>query len=95
MGDRKDEQIEYYHQINGSSSPSVAIIRTLAGAKGVDPLELSVLHEVVDLEAMDEILTGPGTTSVKFSYDGLDVLVEADGRILIQDDNEQGAEPHN
>ncbi|MFC7008591.1 HalOD1 output domain-containing protein [Halalkalicoccus salilacus] len=95
MGERKDKQMGYCDTINDTSSPSVAIIRTLADAKGVDPLELPVLYDVVDLEAMDEILTGSGTSSIKFSYDGLNVLIKSDGCILIQDGNEQGAEPHN
>ena len=71
-----------------SDTPSTEVVKAVATATGIDPLELPPLHDYVATEALDSLLAAPSTTSghtarVSFSYAGLEITVYGDGGIEI------------
>jgi hypothetical protein len=70
------------------SPPSHRVVEAIAAHLGVDPVELSVpLYEVVDLEALDDVLSSAGdagaSVTVRFVYAGVEVVVDVDGRVSL------------
>ncbi|SEH45380.1 hypothetical protein SAMN05192561_10218 [Halopenitus malekzadehii] len=70
--------------------PSLAIIEAVAAAEGVDPLELDVLSDTIDLESIDKLLKGSDGTPIhiQFSVNEWDVFVRDDGAIRVCDSNQ-------
>jgi hypothetical protein len=72
-----------------STTPSMAVVQTVANALGRDHDTLGPLHRAVDPEALNEILicppgrVGPGV-SVSFSYMGCDVSVRTTGQVSVE-----------
>lgn len=71
-------------------SPVVAIAEAVATVKGVDPLELDPLYDVIDVDALDRLFavrgeTGTATTILRFTVDGWNVFIRDDGVIQICD----------
>lgn len=60
------------------------MVRAIAQAKEIDPVEMPVLYEVLDPDTLDELFKWHLLRYVKFPYDGYDVIVESNGRIVIQ-----------
>jgi hypothetical protein len=85
MGMKDTEQIERCVTLEDDSVPSEAVIRTIAQAKGVDPLEMPALYEIVDPEALDAVFNGDSLSYVQFPFRGYEVIVASDEQILIQD----------
>lgn len=71
-------------------SPSGAIIATVATAMDREPTALEPLGRCVDADALDSLLDGgaDGPLSVSFSYQGLDVEIDASGRLVVSADAE-------
>jgi hypothetical protein len=78
--------------VNGRTAhecpPSQRIVDAIAAHIDVDPRDLSVpLYDVVDLEAVDSVLSSAadtgGSMRVHFVYCGLEVVVDVDGRIRV------------
>lgn len=85
MDGGNNEEIEYCGTIEGDTDPSEAVIRAIAQAKGISPLEMPMLYEIVDPEALDAIFKGRDLSYIQFLYYGYKVIVVSDGRIIIQD----------
>lgn len=54
-----------------------------------EPTELDPLHEVVDVDALEELVAPsgddrPGADEVEFVYEGLAVVVDADGDVWLR-----------
>ncbi len=72
------------------TSVTVSIVRTVAEEKGVVPAELPVLSDVVDPEALDDLVTDVDRDDrtgvrVSFQYCGYTVIVTADSVTLLSD----------
>lgn len=68
-------------------SPSVAVVQTLAIALDSEPTTIEVLHDVVDADALDSLVTadaddGSGPT-VSFPIEGRSVTVDASGSVVV------------
>lgn len=65
------------------SHPSVAIVEVVAAATDRTATELPPIQHAVDSEALDALLTGPGTATVqlRFSYAGTTVSVGSNGSL--------------
>lgn len=68
-------------------TPSTAVVVAVAKAKGVDPLELEPLGNVIDPEALDRIFTETGdsrtTGWLTFRMAGCEVTVTSDGELSV------------
>ena len=68
------------------SQISEVVVRTVAQAKGVDPLELEPLYGVVDPDALDSIFSSKDTSSdtkLGFTMAGCEVVVRGDGEVSV------------
>lgn len=78
-----------HHQFDWSNvPPSTAVVETIADAAGCDPVDINVLHDAVDPDALDTLLqaetdTDSEATHVSFIYAGFDVVLRSDGTLLI------------
>lgn len=66
---------------------SEAVVRAVADAEGVDPIDLDTpLYEAIDPDALDRLFEsqkGRPTGRLTFSYRGYDVCVTADGQLTL------------
>ncbi|WP_101295424.1 HalOD1 output domain-containing protein [Halegenticoccus soli] len=65
---------------------SVDIVTAVAAVKGVDPLEMRPLNDVLDGDALDQLIRSMATDAdgaVSFRLAGCDVYVHADGGIVV------------
>lgn len=71
-----------------ADAPSTAVVEAVALATGRDPLDLPVLEESLDTDALDALVTHSAdrTTRVSFTYDGVDVVVDSSGGIVVWTD---------
>jgi|GEM_PF-1711219 len=65
-----------------------AIVETVAEIKGVGPLDLAPLYDVIDSDALNDFCRGkwsqpPQSLSVEFRYEGCTVIVGADGEVTV------------
>ena len=73
------------------SRPSEAVVTAVATQLEADPVELSPLYDVVNPDALDDLVehaqrTETGETQlVWFTYEGFDVGVRSDGQVRIRD----------
>ena len=68
---------------------SNTVVEAIADHRGVPPLELDPpLHTVIDCDALDQLYRHDTATpvTVSFTYDGLDITVQPDGRVIINTD---------
>ncbi len=64
---------------------AVQVATAVARAKGVDPIELDALHEVLDPDALDDLVTStPGPVCVEFEYERHTVTVRGDGHVVVE-----------
>lgn len=74
-----------------ATPPSTEVIEVVATRKGVAPVDLSeCLHDVVDPDALDGLLTAPTSdadepVTVGFTYCGYHVTINGDGRITLDE----------
>lgn len=63
------------------------IVSTVASFKGVDPIELNPIYEVVDPEALDSLVDGnPGTyCQIGFEYSGVRVEIDSTGECTVSE----------
>jgi hypothetical protein len=68
------------------TSPSVAVVQTVAIAAGREATELSPLIGALDPDALDQLYTtGPdGDVSLSFQLDGYAVTVTGDGDVYVR-----------
>lgn len=69
-----------------ADDPSVAVVMVVAAREDADPTELSPpLNDVVDPDALDAVLDGADAdTAVSFTYQGYEVEVRGDGRVVLE-----------
>ncbi|MGM0397726.1 MAG: HalOD1 output domain-containing protein [Halobacteriota archaeon] len=69
-------------------TPSVAIVEAVSDVTGTDPKSSPPLHEVVDADALDVLLTesnsNPETRRVTFEYQGHEVTIVGDGTVYVR-----------
>ena len=71
---------------SGDESTSTAVVSAVADAKGVDPLDLEPLYEVVDGDALDAMFAGhDGSSSLelRFSMAGCEVVVRGEADVSV------------
>lgn len=85
-----DEKVVTETQLEPATSVTMSIVRTVAEEEGVDSVELPVLNDTVDPEALEDLLTDvdsgdrPGVR-VSFRYCGYIVVVTPDSVTLLSD----------
>jgi len=73
------------------SRPSEAVVTAVAAQLESDPVELSPLYDVVNPDALDELVEhaqrkGADETQLGwFTYEGFDVGVRSDGQVRLRD----------
>ena len=79
-----------WSQEDGSASD--AVIRAIAEARGIDPLELEPIHDQIDLDAVDRLFASDGTDGrLLVDVAGCRVRLQADGQVsaTVLDEREQ------
>lgn len=84
MDAENTEQMEHRVTLEDDAAPSEAVVQAIAQAKGIDPLEMPSLYEIMDPEALDAVLKRGSISYIQFPFCGYTVIVVADGRILVQ-----------
>lgn len=72
----------------GDVPPSVRIVEAVAEETGRDPTDLPPLHEYVDADALDTLLSSSASDdsdlfTLSFSYGDVDVRVDGQGSIEV------------
>lgn len=70
-----------------SSPISERVVERVAAKTGRDPLELPVLHDVVDPDALDSLVEGMSDGQVSFTYAGQEATITSDGEITLEEDS--------
>lgn len=70
-------------------TPSTAVVETVAAVRGVDPMELDPLYEVVDPQALDRLVAPrpprrTGDCTVVFTYFDHEVTVRSPGIVRVR-----------
>lgn len=68
-----------------SSTISERVVQQVAATTGRDPLELPVLHDVLDPDALDTLVEGMSDGRVSFTYAGQEVTIASDGEITLEE----------
>ena len=66
------------------SVPSEAVVRVIAQAKDIDPLEMPALYGSMDPEAINAVYDGGGFSGVQCSFCGYEVSITSNGQISLQ-----------
>lgn len=64
---------------------SERVVRQVAASTGRDPLDLPILHDVVDPDALDTLIEGASDGRVTFTYAGREVTIASDGEITLEE----------
>lgn len=70
---------------NGSTSPSEAVLETLAVRTDSDITELPSLYDVIDPEALDDLFADRENGTVAFDYCGHEVTISQSGEIIVEE----------
>lgn len=63
-----------------------AVVRTVAEAEDVSPLDLQPLATVIDPDALEALVRdGWGNVTIKFAYQGYQVCVDGDEQVTVSD----------
>lgn len=74
-----------------ATTVSDEVVSAVAAEKGVDPMELRPLYEVVDPDALDAIYRPSGfgragpSARVEFTYCGCNVVIDGDESVTVSD----------
>lgn len=82
------------HDWSSYDHPSTAIVDAVAATTGREPTEMPFLHDYVDTDELDTLLTTDGTDGgirVWFTYVKSEVVVGSDGSIKIWPDSVERA----
>lgn len=55
------------------------VVYAVANANGVDPTDLAPLYDTIDPEALDALFSAGTEGTIRFAYEGHDVVVHGDG----------------
>lgn len=76
------EETQIVHTDGDSVATDVAV--AIANAKGTDPVEIEPLGDILDCQALEDLVTSSSTElSVSFSYDDLEIHVTTEGYVEI------------
>lgn len=64
---------------------SERVVRQVAATTGRDQLDLPVLHDCVDPDALDTLVDGMSGGQISFTYAGQDVTITSDGEITLEE----------
>ncbi|WP_265110263.1 HalOD1 output domain-containing protein [Halosolutus halophilus] len=65
--------------------PATRVVEEVARAKNVDPLDLDLLSEVVDPDALNDLVShAPREVRVAFEYERHTVTVRGDGHVRVE-----------
>ena len=67
------------------STISERVVQQVAAKTGRDPLQLPVLHDILDPDALDALIEGISDGQVSFTYAGHEVTVTSDGEITLEE----------
>lgn len=67
------------------STTSERVVQLVAATTGRDPLQLPILHDVVDPDALDTLVAEMSDGQVSFTYAGQDVTITSDGEITLEE----------
>ena len=86
--------VDAQYDSNSGRPPRETIIRALADAADVEPVDLPPIYQYVDPEALDALFERrdggtDGDTILSFQVDSWNVFVHSDGRIRICDANQR------
>lgn len=90
VGPAGDESVG---SVSGESI-GTAVVSAVADAKGVDPLELEPLYDVVDADAIDAIFSetdGSSSLELRFTMAGCEVVVGGAGDVSVTPPTRQSA----
>ena len=73
---------KWHFQI-GERLPSVAMIEAIAFVTNQDPLDIDPVADVIDPDAMDQLLGDDDTVTISFVFEEYDVEVAGSGEIII------------
>lgn len=73
-----------------TESVAIAVIETVAGVTETDPTELRPLASAVDTDALNTLFAPTDNSerlsgSVQFEYEGCQISVTADGKVLVSE----------
>lgn len=71
--------------LTGSPTPSDVVVKAVAEAASVDPMELPPLSDVVDPDALDALFQEQGPSHVSFGYSGYDVELDSAGTVVVEE----------
>jgi hypothetical protein len=77
-----------HYDYRDAHTPSTAVVEAVALATGRDPLELPLLQEALDTDALDALVahSADASTRISFTYGGVDVVVDSAGSIVVWTD---------
>lgn len=64
---------------------SERVVQHVASTTGRDPLELPILHDIVDPDALDTLVEGMSDGQVSFTYAGQEITITSDGEITLEE----------
>lgn len=83
----RDAQRTIEREWDDETPPSTALVRSVADARDVDPIDLPPLYDAVDADAMDA-LVGDRNVTMTVEYHGFLATVRGDGRLeLVECEN--------
>lgn len=77
------------HEPHGEATdvpePAVQVVERVADEKGEDPVALGRLNDVVDPDALNELVGHePAAVEIEFEYENRRVIVRGDGRVRVK-----------
>jgi hypothetical protein len=80
-----------HYDYRDAESPSTAVVEAVAMATDRDPLDLPILADALDTDALDALVTHSTdtTTHISFTYAGVDVGVDSTGAIVVWTDEDR------
>lgn len=75
----------YTQQTDAAESPSMTVLQAVSNVSNIPLNELDPLYDVIDLEALNALLSSSSNCQISFQYNGFDVTVN--GEEVLIDDN--------
>lgn len=85
--DRETEGSEDVYHFTTDTSRAAAVIEAIAYVRGVDPLEIQPLAEVIDPDALNALFDQTEHGTVSFEFEHLLVDVHATGDLVIRENH--------
>lgn len=86
-----EHQASVCHNWKEDESPTLSVINTVAAVTGTPPVSLRPLYETIDPDALDALFESASRPdrqssqlSVSFRYEGCDVVVRWNGKLLVR-----------